>query len=213
MSDHRQKRENINGTSPNQMLIQARVKKGSGNKLHSSRPRKRSNQAGFSLIELVVVVAVLAILAAIAIPAFNDIANNAKIVTAKSNITSVLKECLVLQASGIGNPTISDIISASTSNPYGDRLGLSFGSDDGYTYDTDLDSQVPLTNSSSCFSIAAKSTTRANQGGSAQGILPHFAITYDPTTGITSKDCKIDGADTYSKGNTCNESAAVGSQW
>jgi len=181
--------------------------------LRSRRTKHHVSQAGFSLIELVVVVAVLAILASIAIPAFSDASNNAKIVTAKSNITSVIKECLVLQAGGNSSPTIGDIISARSSNPYGDRLGLRFGSDDGFTYDTDLDSQVPLTNSSSCLSIAAKSTTRANQGGSAQGILPHFAIRYDQATGITSKSCRIDGADTYNKGNTCDESAPAESQW
>ena len=202
-----------NDKRPRRRWLTPEFPKVGGRQQHAANTNKKSNQAGFSLIELVVVVAVLAILAAIAIPAFGDISKMAKIATAKSNITSVVKECLVLQASGLPNPTIADIVSARSSNPYGDALGLNFGTDDGFTYDTDLNSQITLTNSSSCFSIAAKSSTRGNQGGSTQGILPHFAITYDPTTGITSKDCKIDGADTYSKGNTCNESAAAGSQW
>jgi len=128
------------------------------------RPYRRnlaSTQSGFSLLELVVVVAVLAILAAIAIPAFQDASNNAKIATAKTNISLVVKECIVLQASGNANPTISDVASARSNNPYGDALGLGFGSEDGFTYDTDLNSQRTLRPSDSCMSIAAKSATFA----------------------------------------------------
>ena len=172
-----------------------------------------SRQSGFSLIELVVVVAVLAILAAIAIPAFQDVANNAKIATAKANISTTLKECLVLLSSGNGNPTIADVASARTSNPYGDALGLGFGSDDGFTYDTDLDSRITLRSTHSCLSLAAKSATSANSGGPADGKLPHFSIYYDSSTGSIKKDCKVDGTSTYNKNQACDPSRPAGSQW
>ena len=176
--------------------------------------RRRSiRNSGFSLIELVVVVAVLAILAAIAIPAFQDVSNNAKIATAKANITTTLKECLVLLSSGNGNPTISDVASARTSNPYVDALGLGFGRDDGFTYDTDLNSQITLRSSDSCLSLAAKSATFANSGGPAHGKLPHFSIYYDLASGSIKKDCKVDGPSTYNKINACDPSRPAGSQW
>lgn len=172
-----------------------------------------TRQSGFSLLELVVVVAVLAILAAIAIPAFQDVANNAKIATAKANITTTLKECLLLLSSGNANPTIADVASARTSNPYGDALGLGFGSDDGFTYDTDLDSRITLRPTHSCLSLAAKSATFANSGGPADGKLPHFSIYYDSSSGVIKKDCKVDGASTYNKNQACNPSRPAGSQW
>jgi len=180
------------------------------------RPYRRnlaSTQSGFSLLELVVVVAVLAILAAIAIPAFQDASNNAKIATAKTNISLVVKECIVLQASGNANPTISDVASARSNNPYGDALGLGFGSEDGFTYDTDLNSQRTLRPSDSCMSIAAKSATFGNQGGPAEGKLPHFAISVNPATGEVEKNCKVDSSLAYNKGKPCDPNLPAGSQW
>lgn len=177
------------------------------------RKARRFSRAGFSLLELVVVVAVLAILAAIAIPAFQDAASNAKIATAKTNLNTVVKECLVLQASGKVNPTISDVASARSTNPYGDRLGLGFGRDDGFTYDTDLNSQRPLSPSDSCFALAAKSATFANEGGPAEGKLPHFSIAVDRVTGAVRKDCRVDSSLTYNKSKACDTGAPPGAQW
>ena len=62
--------------------------------------RKRLNQKGFTLVELMVVIAILGVLAAIAIPKFNDsttLANTAKIEADLSTIDSAL---VMYQANG-----------------------------------------------------------------------------------------------------------------
>jgi len=62
------------------------------------RSLRRYYSAGFSLIELIIVVAVLATLAAIAIPAFNNVARNARSTSAKTSLSNVYKECEVSKA-------------------------------------------------------------------------------------------------------------------
>jgi type IV pilus assembly protein PilA len=52
---------------------------------------KRSGQRGFTLIELVIVVAVIGILTAIAIPAYGNIQQTARVNTAKSDLTNLRK--------------------------------------------------------------------------------------------------------------------------
>ena len=49
---------------------------------------------GFSLVELVVVIAVLAILSAVAIPAFFNVRNNAKVSATKNALANIIKECI-----------------------------------------------------------------------------------------------------------------------
>jgi len=63
--------------------------------LNRSRTRRNS---GFSLIELIIVIAVLATLTAIALPAFNNVARNARSTTAKTSLTNAYKECEVSRA-------------------------------------------------------------------------------------------------------------------
>ena len=52
---------------------------------------KRPGDKGFSLIELVIVVAVLAILAAIAVPAFNNVAENGRQAAAQTALLESIK--------------------------------------------------------------------------------------------------------------------------
>jgi len=167
-------------------------------------------QEGFSLLELVIVVAVLAILAAIALPAFTDISKDAKIAAAKHSLVQIIRECIAYGVSNSVNPTVADIVSArSTNNPNGDRLGLNFTAD-GFTYDTDIDSQVMLVPSHSCYQVAAKSTTCYDGN---KGCYPHFMIQYNQATGQTTRTCKVDGGQTYYKPKHCAPNSANGQDW
>ena len=168
----------------------------------------KSNDEGFSLIELVVVVAVLAVLSAIAIPSFDDMRNKAMITAAKANLVLIIKECSVARSMNGGRATFSDIQAWNSSNSYGDRSGIGFGVD-GFTYDTGLSTNTPISSSDSCMSLAAKSNTGE---GSSSGRLPHFELKLNQALGRMEKNCLVDSSNTFNKG-TCDPSAPTGSQW
>ena len=60
----------------------------------------KPGEEGFSLVELVIVIAVLAILSAVAIPAFNNVQDNAKASAVQNGLVNGLKECAVKDAEG-----------------------------------------------------------------------------------------------------------------
>ena len=171
------------------------------------KTKKLKKKDGFSIIELVVVVAVLSILSAIAIPAFGDIRKKSMITVAKQNLILIFKECNLANI-GNGNATFSDINAWNSTNSYGDRSGLGFGGD-GFTYDTGLNSNEPITSTDSCMSVAAKSNTIS---GTLFGSLPHFEIRYNSSTGSIEKNCHVDSTETFNKG-TCITTNPRGSQW
>ena len=175
--------------------------------IKKKKKKKLNKKDGFSLIELVVVVSVLAILSAIAIPSFSDIRKKSMITAAKQNLILIIKECNLVNIDN-GNATFSDINSWKTSNSYGDRSGLGFGGD-GFTYDTGIDSNEPITSSDSCMSVAAKSNTIS---GTSFGSLPHFELKYNSSTKSIEKNCQVDSTETFNKG-TCITTNPIGSQW
>ena len=163
---------------------------------------------GFSLVELVIVIAVLAILSAGAIPAFIGVRNNAKVSAAKKSLVTILKECLAAEATLLRPPVFNDIASSNTGNSYGDRRGLNFG----FTYDTELDSNTPISGTESCYRISAKSNTQ-NVNGSQVPILPHFEIFLDMTDNYkVKKNCSVASVNTVNN-NYCDTSAPDGEQW
>ena len=87
------------------------------NYLKSKRVQKVLNtkpgEEGFSLVELVVVIAVLAILSAVAIPAFNNVQDNAKASAVQNGMVNGLKECAVRDAENEGDLSFSSVASFS----------------------------------------------------------------------------------------------------
>ena len=121
---------------------------------------KKPGEEGFSLVELVIVIAVLAILAAVAIPAFQGVQARAKTSAIKNGLVNGVKECVVSSAMDLG--TSFDVSQAYKGN---------------YT-------SYSLTNNpgtTSCYEAYAGADTGTG--------LPDFSISYDPTTGISTKWC------------------------
>ena len=80
----------------------------------------KPGEEGFSLVELVIVIAVLAILSAVAIPAFNNVQNNAKASAVQNGLVNGLKECAVKDAEGAtaAQMQFSDVASFSDVNAF-----------------------------------------------------------------------------------------------
>ena len=168
---------------------------------------KEIKNKGFSLVELVVVIAVLSILSAVAIPAFFNVRNNAKVSATKNSLANIIKECIAAEAM-LGEPaTFNDIASWNTINTFGDRKGLSFG----FTYDTTIDSNTPATGTDFCLRISDKSNTK-DVNGSAVPELPHFEIFLDLNDYRVKKNCSVPSVHTINR-NYCDPSSPAGEQW
>ena len=85
----------------------------------TAETRRRWRQ-GFTLIELILAVAVLATLAAIAIPAYRDAVEKARIARAMGDISTIGKEILAYQADTGGLPTtLAGVSRANFRDPWG----------------------------------------------------------------------------------------------
>ena len=173
--------------------------------------KQQKNNSGFNIVELVIVIAVLSILSAIAIPAFLGIQKKARVVNAITNLTYILQECITVSATDqIPNPTFRDINLGKTINSYGDSYGINFGTHDGFTYNTSIDSAMPTRLDSSCMRIAAKSNSTDGLGETY--LFPHFEIYYDKTLRKVQKNCVLQ-AGAYNSGMLCDPSKPYGNQW
>lgn len=86
---------------------------------------KHTNQAGFTLIELMIVVAIIGILAAVAIPSYQDYTARAQVSEAMT-LTSGVKTPLAEWLSDKGNlPAAIDSLTSSTSGKYVASITLS----------------------------------------------------------------------------------------
>ena len=92
------------------------------NYLKSKRVQKalttKPGEEGFSLVELVIVIAVLAILSAVAIPAFNNVQDNAKASAVQNGLVNGLKECAVRDAENESDLTFDSVASFSDVNAF-----------------------------------------------------------------------------------------------
>ena len=92
------------------------------NYLKSKRVQKalttKPGEEGFSLVELVIVIAVLAILSAVAIPAFNNVQDNAKASAVQNGLVNGLKECAVRDAENEDDLTFDSVASFADINAF-----------------------------------------------------------------------------------------------
>ena len=92
------------------------------NYLKSKRVQKalttKPGEEGFSLVELVIVIAVLAILSAVAIPAFNNVQDNAKASAVQNGLVNGLKECAVRDAENENDLTFDSVASFADANAF-----------------------------------------------------------------------------------------------
>lgn len=78
--------------------------------LHRLTAKAQRQQAGFTLIELMIVVAIVAILAAVALPAYQNYTNKAKfseVIAATGPVKTAIEICV--QSNGISTPADGDV--------------------------------------------------------------------------------------------------------
>tara|TARA_Y100000739_G_C20487519_1_gene408866 strand:+ start:120 stop:668 length:549 start_codon:yes stop_codon:yes gene_type:complete len=140
----------------------------------------RPGDEGFSLIELVVVIAVLAILSAVALPNFLGVQKDGQVAAAKNTLATIVKECVTSGLRG---------------------TGTSFAS---------VQSTQGKLNGYSMVSLAATGATNNCYNAIAQGTgdLPDYVISYNTSTGATSKTCSTSAND-YVAGCFVDDTLAV----
>jgi len=158
---------------------------------------RRSSEKGFSLIELVVVVAILAILAAVALPNFLSVSKDAQIAAAKNTLATIVKECTAQDVKGNGTELKSVQAAQASLNGY-------------KIYDS-TPALVTTSSTSNCYTVSAK-----NNATLSSAVLPDFKISFNPTSGQTSKECTLGTASgNYNPGiGSCDPSKnGTGTAW
>ena len=122
---------------------------------------KKPWEEGFSLVELVVVIAVLAILSAVAIPAFQGVQARAKTSALKNGLVNGVKECIV--SDGLDE-------------------GVAFARSQAYKGNYTGFTVQPLSGGDgSCYQV--EGVPDANEA------FGWFSLVYNPTTGVSTKNC------------------------
>ena len=165
-----------------------------------ARSNSCSNQAAFSLIELVVVIAILSILVAIALPLFSGVRQEAKIAQLKNALATIVKECKIAQLRG-KSTRLSDIPSARASVfgyqiiSMGNLGSAALGGDCFQSYMTS--GPPPYSN---VYGITIGFVPVSSSGTLDPSAGPEFYLDYIESTGETIKSCYVDLAASFSDG-------------
>jgi len=164
---------------------------------------KRPGDKGFSLIELVVVVAILAILAAVALPNFLGVSKDGQIAAAENTLATAVKECAVKEARtnnstmGVGGATPGAGPTAPVQALNASLNGYNLVA--GYDKDGNAADITKVNKDTAAIDLSKEADQKLSCYGvyavANNDLLPTFGITFNQTTGVTTKECFVPNSD------------------